>query len=582
VSEAALPKYQWVSREKKFSEKEIYSISNKFGLHPIAVRVLRSRGIETSDEIKAYIHPKVGDILPPSSIPGLDVAVNRLRAAALSHEPVLVHGDYDVDGIVGSVILHETLKQIGCESKIYLPDREVDGYGLSLKSVDMAKNAGIKLIVSVDCGISSHETVAKAIENGIEVIITDHHSLPDTLPQNKIHVHPDLEGDYPGGQISGSTVAYKLALELTKIHGGDIDSYVEKYLPMVAVATIADVCPLTGENRIIVSRGMEMLPDTKVPGLKVLVQGAMRDSSGKILSARDIAFGIAPLMNAAGRMSGPMPAAKLLLAKDDQSAWKYYRQLQKFNADRKRLQESICLRLLKSNEIKNHAGSDRIVAIVDETCPPGLTGIISARIADRTGCPSCILTPLETENGIEFRGSMRSSGGIDILNLMQPAKEHVIRMGGHKEAMGVTVAPDKIDDFLHACRELRFISQAQTLEIDVVLESAPDSIDAVKSVDMLGPWGAGNPHPVFAWGPVRIKGSRVVGKTKEHLQLDFHDSVGNLVKGIGFSMAEHFTENSLLGQKIHTAGHFIINSWQGYDSLEFQFVDLDVNNNILT
>ncbi len=575
--QSSLPRYKWTFRETDphSSRPGWEALVGKLGCDPILARVLVARGIDTADEAKAFLNPREKDILPPEAIPGLEEARDRLSAACLAKEPVLVHGDYDADGIIGAVILHRTLKEYGCRSRIFLPERNVHGYGMAPQAVKKAESAGIKLLVSVDCGISSNHTVELARQASIEVIITDHHDIPDQLPEDALLVHPELEGDYRGGKIAGATVAFKLALSLIDALGGDVDAARERYLPLVALATVADVCSLQKENRSLVALGMSGMFNSGIPGLRALCLGTRREGESGPITARDISFGMAPVLNAAGRLGDPLPAAKLLLAKDDDTAWRHFRVLQQMNQDRRRIQEEICRRLMRNPDVA-YAGPDAgLLVIADDNCTPGLAGIAAARLADETGRPTCILAPIKTEDGIIYRGSMRRAGGEDLTELMDPVAGIVEDIGGHPGALGLTVGSDSLNRFIAACGEIAWTPRTQELELDFPVETPLRRAETVQALDATRPWGEGNPQPGFAWGPITVKGTRAVGRNGDHMQFSLGGADGSMCKGIGFSMSRLLPSDGGLGQKIRAAGHFMINNWQGMESVEFQLRDLE-------
>jgi single-stranded-DNA-specific exonuclease len=569
-----LPKYRWITREGKSHSnvQACKAISNATGTSDLLAQILVVRGIDTPDEASAFLNPKSISLLPPESIPGLEQARDRLLVAALAREQVLVHGDYDADGISGAVILHKVLKEIGCKSRIFLPDRSTHGYGFASQAVKNALKAGIGLIVTVDCGISSIETVRQAREAGIDVIVTDHHSIPDTLPTDAILVHPELEGDYPGGKIAGASVAFKLALSLIEAFKGDVDSARDLYLPLVALATVADVCDLTLENRAIVAQGLPGIPISKLPGLKILCQSGMKGSIGEI-TERDIGFKMAPVLNAAGRMGNPSLAAKLLLSKTDEEAWKHLRDLDSLNRDRRKAQETVSFRLSRRPEVSMPDNEAGLLILVDDDCTPGLSGLAASKLAERTGRPTCILVPGDDDSGPLYRGSMRGTNGENLLELMAPVASIAERLGGHAGALGLTVRPEKIADFIKACSEIKWTPQMPILQIDLEIENAPHKPDIVKDLEKTRPWGPGNPQPAFQWGPVTVKGTRAVGKELEHVQVSLHDASGALYKGIGFNLACEIPDNSAVGKDISAAGHFQLNDWQGTVTVQFEIKD---------
>jgi len=575
---ANLPKYNWIVREQDATgaEKRAESFAVELGITRLLARLLLARGIDTAEKAKIYLNPGVGGIFPPEAIPNLEKARDRILRAVEQKEPVMVHGDYDVDGISGAVILHSMLKELGCPSKIFLPKRSFHGFGLAREAVEKASGNGTKLIVTVDCGIGSHESVKLAREAGLDVIVTDHHAVPEVLPDATIVVHPDLDGGYPGGSIAGAMVGYKLAISLMEASGRDTEAFQKKFLPMAAMATIADVCPLTEENRSIVTMGLGGIPRSELPGLRILWEGTRRSGSTEPICARDIAFGMAPVMNAAGRMGDPYPAARLLMAADEETAWKYFRTLDRLNNERKRIQLETCRRLGGLPEVAWKGPESGILVLVDQDCLPGLAGLAAVRLAEETGRPTCILAPCEDESGPLYRGSMRTSGGENLLELMEPARGHTENMGGHAGAMGVTVRPEGLDEFLGVCRELEWSPKSRELVVDFILEAAPEDVARVKELDATRPWGEGNPQPVFVWRDITIKGTRAVGKTREHVQVTLQGTDGNITKGIGFSMARYFEDGNIAGSRGRAAGRFILNNWQGRTSVEFQLEDIDL------
>lgn len=573
-----LPRHLWIIREWDPSEGSELALNmmNKLNCTELLARVLLARGIDSIEKAHDFLNPEDSEMLPPESIPGLEQARDRLVRAVNEKQSVLVHGDYDVDGIVGSVILHQTLKTLGCKSGIFLPTRQWHGYGLAMESVEKAKKAGVDLIVSTDCGISSHETIDAANKAGIEVIVTDHHALPDVLPSDAILVHPDLDGDYPGGKIAGATVAFKLVLALMDAVGQSADAAFEKLIPLIALATVADVCPLTGENRMLVAKGMPEIPESVIPGLKVLWLGTRWGSDSDTPGARDIAFGMAPCLNAAGRMGDPFPAAKLLMAKDEPFAWSQFRKLKSLNNERKKIQKETCRRLMNLPEIEWTSSEAGILSIADTDCLPGLSGLVASRLAEETGRPTCILAPSEDQSGRVYRGSMRSAGGENLLEIMKPVGEFVESIGGHPGALGMTVRPEKLDRFLEACDGIEYTPGPSSITIDLTVTDPPKSLDDILDLDRTRPWGEGNPQPSFAWGPVTMEDSRVVGRNADHVQVTIGAANGACLKGIGFSMAKWLGDGSTLGKPARAAGHFILNNWQGKTSLEFQLNDVEL------
>jgi len=574
-----LPKYSWVIREKDAigAEQRAWEIASKLGISQFLARTLVARGIDTVESAWEYLHPEEAELLPPESIPGLEKARDRLFAAVANGETVLIHGDYDADGICGAVILHQTLKQIGCSSKIFLPDREADGYGLAQKAIKKAEEAGIKLIITVDCGISSHETIALAREKGIEVVITDHHPIIEGIPRSEIVVHPELDGEYAGGKISGATVAFKLALSLLEGKGKETEKMEAEFLPMVAIATVADVCELTGENRNIVAKGLANFKGCATPALRVLAYGACRERG--CVTERDLAFGIGPILNAAGRMGSPVTAAKLLLADSEESAWKYFRMLEEANNKRVTKLKEAFQRLRGEDEILRAREEKRIAVIVDEEGITGIAGLAASKISEETGLAVCVLSPATDEKGAIYRGSVRAPEGVDLIKLMEPTSNVAEKLGGHTGAIGITVRAEKLPEFIELCRSIRVpVEGIPNLELDFKVAAPPRGIDELEELEKTKPWGRGNPQPAFMWGPVTVKGTKVVGRESSHLQMSLHDHKGTFLKGIAFNMASEAKWEEVIGRKVAVAGHFTIDEWEGLKSMEFRILDMDFRN----
>jgi single-stranded-DNA-specific exonuclease len=321
-----------------------------------------------------------------------------------------------------------------------------------------------------------------------------------------------------------------------------------------------------------------MIPASPLHGLRILYAGAcIRKGAfgdGNV-TERDIAFRMAPLLNAAGRMGDPLPAAKLLLAETEETAWRNFKVLDLLNRDRKKRQEDICRRLGNSPQLLGAHSEHCVLALVDEDCPPGLAGLAAARLAETTGRPTCVLVPGEDESGPLYRGSMRTGSDEDLLVLMSGVSSITEKLGGHSGALGLTVRPERIQEFVESCRSISCPRRQPKLTLDAYLKTAPTDPEEVRQLDMTRPWGHGNPQPTFAWGPVTVKGTRQVGKNLEHIQMTLRDKGGSLCKGIGFNMAEDVSRNIDLDQEVRAAGHFQVNFWQGNESVEFEIKDLE-------
>jgi single-stranded-DNA-specific exonuclease len=332
---------------------------------------------------------------------------------------------------------------------------------------------------------------------------------------------------------------------------------------------------LTSENRALVSLGLPGIPSSVIPGLKILYEGTRRQDNTEPVSARDVAFGMAPTVNAAGRLGDPYVAARLLMAKDDDTAWRFFRSLDRMNKERRKIQNAITDRLMQLPEVAWSDTDAGVLVLVDPDCIPGLAGLAAVRLAESTGRPSMVLAPGKDDTGPLYRGSMRTFGGENLLELMEPARELTESQGGHSGALGVTVRPENLDDFLEVSRSVKWTPAPGRLEVDFAIGDVPSDPGRIRELDATRPWGAGNPQPSFIWEPVTIESTRAVGRQSDHLQVSLQSENGSIMKGIGFSMARYFDGFDAHGQHARTAGQFILNSWRGKTSVEFQLSDIE-------
>ncbi len=472
-----------------YDENAIANISKQFNLSPQVVKILFSRGYNSYDQIKKFINPSLNDLHDPFLLKDMDRAVSRIKKAISNKEKVLIFGDYDVDGVSASAILIKYFASIGFYVDYYLPNRYIDGYGLTNEVIDKVKNKyNPSLIITVDCGISCYKEVAYAKTQGIEIIVTDHHDIPEILPDT-IVVNAKLPNQkYPFSQLCGTGVAFKLVQALSGLEEA------KKYLGICAVATIADIVPLVDENRAIVYWGLKNLEQTLPQGVKMLLKD---NKLGFNASATDIAFRLAPKINAAGRMGDPTVALKLYL-KEDKKVLKYtIEDLNNQNLQRQALcnkvYEDASKRLKTINLSKYNA-----IVLFSKDWDSGILGIVSARIASEYNKP----TVLFSEVGDELKGSARSINDINICETISNIKEVVEAFGGHKMAAGLTIKTKHFNSFI---RSLNDELQKNYTPDDYLPRKEYDfKIDAVEinekliaDLEVLEPCGCGNPKPLF-------------------------------------------------------------------------------------
>ncbi len=471
------------------NEQDILQMSKTFNLSPQVIKILFARGYTNSDQIKQFINPSLSDLHDPFLLKDMDRAVARIKQAISKKEKVLIFGDYDVDGVSASAILIKYFASIGFYVDYYLPNRYIDGYGLTCEVLDKVKEKyNPSLIITVDCGISCHKEVEYAKSLGIEIIVTDHHDIPEILPDT-IVVNAKLPNQkYPFSQLCGTGVAFKLVQAISGLEEA------KKYLGICAIATIADIVPLVDENRIIVYYGLKDLENTLPQGIKLLIKDNKLNYN---LSATDIAFRLAPKINAAGRMGDPTVALKLYL-KEDKKILKYtIEDLNNQNIQRQALCNKVYEDASKRLKIINLSKYNAIV-LFSKDWDSGILGIVSARIASEYNKPTVLFSEVDDE----LRGSARSIGDINICETISNIKEVVEAFGGHKMAAGLTIKTKQFSSFIKSLNEeLRknytnndYLPQKK---YDFEIDAKEINEKLVKDLEILEPCGCGNPKPLF-------------------------------------------------------------------------------------
>ena len=492
---------------------------------PIANPTLRAlflrRGIEDEDAYRRFVAPALDDLHDPSTIHGMDHACERIARAVRDHEAIVIYGDYDVDGVTSIVMLRTVLRSLGADVDFVVPHRLVDGYGLKMEVLDrVLGERNVRLVITVDCGITSVEPVQRALERGIDVIITDHHLPPGTLPEAAAVLNPKQPGcEYPFKELAGVGVAFKLCCELIRRSGKKIS--IDSLLKIAAIGTIADVAPLVGENRTIASLGLQGLADVRNPGLRALLKRL--GLNGRALRAVDIGFKIGPRINAAGRLASANTAIDLFAATDEDAAWQLCTELDRMNAERQEIERQV--RECAEAQI---AGGERILILAGEGWHRGVLGLTAGRIAQRYHRPALVMTI----EGDECIGSGRSIPTVSLHDELSAVADLFHHFGGHEFACGFSLAASnlpKLRERLHA----RFDALDATLfrreaRIDGTLTLADIDNEFIAAHEMLQPFGAGNPQPLFAIHGVTITGTRTFAE--DCCELSLQDATG---RGMG-------------------------------------------------
>ena len=472
---------------------------------PVANRVLRSvfarRGIDTPEKFTRFITPTLDDLHDPASIHGIDSACERIFRAVRDRETIVIYGDYDVDGVTSIVLLQTVLRSIGADPQFVIPQRLVDGYGLKMQVLDrVLGDRNVRLVITVDCGITSVEPVRLAIERGIDVIITDHHLPPGVLPEAAAVLNPKQDGcTYPFKDLAGAGVAFKLCCELIRRSGKKIS--IESLLKIAAIGTVADVAPLIGENRVIARLGLDGLADTRNRGLRALLRRV--GLQGRPLRATDVGFKIGPRINAAGRLALADTAIKLFEAADHDQAWTICAELDRLNAERQDIEAQV--RECASQQIR---GDERILVLAGNEWHKGVLGLTAGRIAQKHHRPALVMSI----DGDHATGSGRSIPTINLHHELEQVADLITHFGGHEFACGFSLPAKNINE-LRQRLEQRFAAFDDQLfrrdaHIDGALTLGEIDRDFVLAHEMLQPFGAGNAQPLFMIRRATVKSKR--------------------------------------------------------------------------
>jgi single-stranded-DNA-specific exonuclease len=497
-------------------------------LKPLAARVLVHRGLADPAAARRFLEPVFDDLNDPLVMQDMPIAIERLARAIRGRERILIYGDYDVDGTTSVVLLTKAIEMAGGEASYHVPHRLKDGYGMRSEVVEAASEQGVKLIVSVDTGIRAAEVVRRAGELGIDVIVTDHHLPESELPPALAVLNPNRpDCMYPEKNLCGAGVAFKLIQALLPAMGWPADKVrrvAGSFLKIAAIATVADVVPLTGENRVIVANGLRGLGSVRNPGLRALLDVAGFTDGGAPPDARQVAFQIAPRMNAAGRMDTAKAVVELFLTNDAARARELAKQLHDQNTERQQIEAEI------RDVCEQIAVADHECALVyyAEDWHRGVLGIVASRLVERLHRPVFVLSR-NSEDGLA-QGSGRSIPAFHLLAALESMPDLFVRFGGHAHAAGVTLEAARVAEFrqrfnAYAAARLAPEDFLRRAEIDAVVELREISEQAIEEVFALAPFGHGNPAPLFAALNVEVAGPPVVWKEK-HLKLMVRQSAG--------------------------------------------------------
>lgn len=565
----------WKFRNKNLRDDIINNISQEYRIPRVIATILLNRGIE-SDDISSFLKKSMSDIVNPMLMLDMDKAVERINAAVKNKEKIAVYGDYDVDGITSTALLYEFLESLGADVEYYIPDRKGEGYGINIMAVNKLFKQGIKLMITVDCGITAIGEVEFAKLQGMDVIITDHHTCKDRLPTAAAAIlnpkRPDCE--YPFDSLAGVGVAFKLILALAMENGMNTKDVFAKYVDIATLGTIADVVPLVGENRIIADKGLKVLQNPRRTGLRAIMEVA--GVLGKSINASTIAFAIAPRLNAAGRLGTATTAVELLLTKDENRAREIALILDEENKERQLTEKQIFDEALQLIAADPNFEKKKVIVLAQEGWHHGVIGIVASRLCDMYYKP-CIL--ISHSNGVG-KGSGRSIKGFNLFDALTHCEKHLTDFGGHAVAAGLNVNMSDLENFTkeinkYADEVLTEQDMIPSVEIDCPLSERAVTLENAQMISKLEPFGMGNEKPVFAMANAQVANIAAVGMDNKHLRLRINKN-NQMINCIGFGMGEYA---SILrsGDIINLVFQMDINTYQGNESVQLILKDLKMS-----
>ena len=547
-------------------EKLVNEICEKYNLNKVIGKIIVNRHVVNDEDVRIFITPTRDDFHNPFLFKGMDIAVDRIIKAINNKEKILIYGDYDVDGITSTTVLKKYLMDRGISVDTYIPNRLHEGYGLNKKAIDTIKERNIDLIITVDCGISAIEEVDYAVRLGMDIIVTDHHEVGEKLP-NALAVIDAKRKDntYPFRALAGVGVVFKLIQALSIKLEIKPEEYL-KYLDLVCVGTISDIGPLEGENRTIAKLGLMLIKVTRNLGLRELI----KSSGYKEIDSNTISFGVAPRINACGRMGHEEEALKLFLAEDLESATKITKELNEYNTLRQSTEKAIYEEAVQQIE-KNHLDENNSIVLGGKGWHHGVIGIVSSKVTDKYYKPSILLS---FEDNIA-KGSGRSVPGFDLYEGLAKCEDLLEKYGGHSMAVGLTLKKENLENFKERfeqiAKEKNIKELVPIIYIDDELKLTDINIDLVKSISILEPFGEANKVPLFLIRNLKIDSIRALSEGR-HLKLTLRDE-NFVINAIGFELG-YLAEEYRIGDRIDVVGTLEINSFNGFSSIQINMKDI--------
>ena len=549
------------NKVKEFSKE----FSKEYKLNSILSTILINKGITKKEDLEIFMNPTRKNFHNPFSMPDMEIAVERILKAIHEKENILIYGDYDADGITSTTVLKEFLEERGVNVSTYIPNRLDEGYGLNKEAIKKIYDDGKRLIITVDCGISAIEEIDFANSLGIETIITDHHEPAEILPNALAIVDAKRkDNNYPFNQLAGVGVVFKVIQAISIKLNLEEKEYL-KYLDIVCIGTISDIVPLIDENRVIAKLGLKLVAQTKNLGLRALI-----DTIGfKEIDSNFISFGVAPRINACGRMGNEQVALNLFLSKNYNEAKILAKQLNEYNIERQTIEKKIFDEVIE--QIEKNQKEKRCIVVGSKGWHHGIIGIVASKVTEMYFKPS-ILICFENEEG---KGSGRSIPGFDLYEALTECKSYLKKYGGHSMAVGVTIDKLNFENFKKSMEEyaekckIDEIIPIVYIDSEIFLKDV--NIENVKSLKVLEPYGEANKMPQFLFKNLKINSIRSLSDGK-HLKLTLKDD-NCMIDAIGFNMG-NLSEKYLLDDKVDVVGNLDINSYNGMENIQIILKDI--------
>ena len=551
---------------KNYDYNTAGQISRRLSISPLCAGLLVQRGVKTPEEARYFLHADLKDLQDPFNLTGIEPATDRIKQAIAAGEKIVIYGDYDVDGVCSIVILKQCLEMLGGTVDYYVPERFNEGYGLNMQAVEHLAGSGYSLLITVDCGITSVAEVERAVNLGMDVIISDHHTPPGQLPPTRVIINPKLGSTPELADLCGAGVVFKLCQALCPEYVLDKQS---SWLELAALATVADIVPLSGENRVLVKYGLMKLPQTNNIGLKALIKESGLE--GKKLLSWHIGFVLGPRLNSAGRLESAVSSIELLLTDDPVKAGELAAYLSNLNQERKMIEQTIYQEALLQVEAEVKLEEEMVLVLGQERWHPGVIGIVASRLCEKYRRPT-ILINWEEDMG---KGSCRSLPGLNIYQALSACSSYLIQFGGHRAAAGLSIHKDQYYSFRQSINQWvkNNISQEEFIpRLQVDAEVEPDDITEafLQEIQQLEPFGEGNPGPRFVIRGVEVESANLIGKEREHFKAR--------LAGMGMEIIA-FNRSDLIEQPLDTCLQDILfqpeeNNFRGVKRLQLKLRDM--------